>query len=166
MINLGRPKAELVLTDEERERQTMLAARRKSAQALAQRARIVLQCAEGMTNTVVAGVERVTMQTVGKWPRRFVQQRLAGLDDAARRGAPRTLSDAQVERVIIRTLVSKPKHATHWSTRPMAKRCGLTHDAIHRIWKTFGLKPHRARCANFPPIRSSSIKSATWWVST
>jgi transposase len=144
MINLGRPKTELVLTNEERERLTSLAARRKSAQALAQRARIVLRCAEGMTNTAVAGVERVTMQTVGKWRRRFVQQRLAGLADAARCGAPRTLSDAQVEGVIIRTLESKPKHATHWSTRSMAKRCGLTHDAIHRIWKTFGLKPHRA----------------------
>lgn len=144
MIKVGRPKAELVLTNEERERLTALAGRRKSAQALAQRARIVLQCAEGMTNTAVAETEGVTMHTVGKWRRRFVQQRLVGLDDAARSGAPRTLSDAQVERVIIRTLESKPKHATHWSTRSMAKRCGLTHDAIHRIWKTFGLKPHRA----------------------
>lgn len=126
---------ELVLTDEERARLTALAARRTSAQALAQRARIVLLCAEGLTNTDVAKRERVTMQTVGKWRRRFVQQRLAGLDHAARCGAPRTLSDAQVERVIIRTLESKPKHATHWSTRAMAKRCDLTHDAMHRIWK-------------------------------
>jgi transposase len=143
MITLGRPKAELGLTNDERERLTSLAARRKSAQALAQRARIVLQCAGGLSNTAVAQAERVTSQTVGKWRARFVQQRLAGLDDAARSGAPRTLSDAQVERVITRTLESKPKHATHWSTRSMAQRCGLTHDAVHRIWRAFGLQPHR-----------------------
>ena len=143
MIIRGRPKAELVLSNEERERLTALAARRKSAQALALRARIVLRCAEGLSNTAVAKTERVTGATVGKWRARFVQQRLAGLDDNARSGAPRTLTDAHVERVITRTLESKPKHATHWSTRSMAKRCGLTHDAVHRIWKAFGLQPHR-----------------------
>jgi transposase len=143
MITRGRPKAELVLSDEERGRLTALAARRKSAQALAQRARIVLRCAEGLSNRAVADVERVNTETVGKWRARFVARRLAGLDDAARSGAPRKITDAHVERVITRTLESKPKHATHWSTRSMAKRCGLTHDAVHRIWKAFGLQPHR-----------------------
>lgn len=86
------------------------------------RTRIVLRCAEGMTNTAVAGAERVTMQTVGKWGRRFVQQRLAGLADAARSGAPRTLSDVQVERVIIRTLESKPKYAAlYWVWAPCSE---------------------------------------------
>jgi len=93
MITLGRPKAELVLTRDERERLIGLVARRKSAQALAQRARIVLQCAEGASNATVAQTERVTAQTVGKWRARFVQQRLAGLDDAARSGAPRILTE-------------------------------------------------------------------------
>lgn len=118
-------------------------ARRKSAQALAQRARIVLQCADGATNIAVAAAERVTVQTVGKWRQRFITDRMTGLDDRARSGAPRTIGDAKVERVITLTLESKPEHATHWSTRSMAKRCGLTHDAVHRIWKAFALQPHR-----------------------
>jgi transposase len=149
MIIRGRPKAELVLNDDERVRLMALAARRKSAQALAQRARIVLRCGEGLSNTAVAQAERVSAETVGKWRARFVAHRLAGLDDAARSGAPRKITDAHVERVITRTLESKPKHATHWSTRSMAKRCGLTHDAVHRIWKAFGLQPHREQTCQF-----------------
>jgi len=143
MITLGRPKAELVLSEEERGRLSALTTRRKSAQALAQRARIVLRCAEGVSNTAVAAEEGVTLPTVGKWRARFVRHRLAGLDDAARSGPPRTISDAEVERVITTTLESKPENATHWSTRSLGKRLGLTHDAVHRIWRAFGLQPHR-----------------------
>ena len=139
----GRPKAELTLNEAERAHLEALVARRKSAQATAQRARIILRCAEGLSNTEVAKSEGVTIQTVGKWRARFIADRVAGLDDRARSGAPRSISDAKIERVVTLTLESKPKHATHWSTRSMAKRCGLTHDAIHRIWKAFGLQPHR-----------------------
>ena len=131
------------MSEDERSKLTMLAARPKSAQALAQRARIVLRCAEGVSNTQVARELRVTAQTVGKWRRRFLRLRLAGLTDAPRSGAPRTITDAKVERVVTLTLERKPTHATQWSTRSLAKRCGLTHDAVHRIWRAFGLKPHR-----------------------
>lgn len=120
-----------------------LPAGRAHAPAMAQRARIVLQCAEGLSNTAVAKAERVTVQTVGKWRARFLQDRLAGLEDNARSGAPRTLTDAQVERVVRDTLEIVPKHGARWSTRTMAAHCGLTHDAVHRIWKAFGLQPHR-----------------------
>lgn len=143
MIQRGRPKTELELSEEERGKLATLAARPKSAQALALRARIVLRCAAGLNNTAVAREQRVTVQTVGKWRRRFLRLRLAGLTDAPRSGAPRTISDAKVERVITMTLECKPAHATQWSTRSLAKRCGLTHDAVHRIWRAFGLKPHR-----------------------
>jgi len=140
---LGRRKAELVLNDDERVRLTALTTRRKSAQALALRARIVLRCADGLSNMAVAAEERVTMQTVGKWRKRFVRDRLSGLDDSVRSGPPRTITDADVERVITTTLERKPEHATQWSTRSLGKRLGLTHDAVHRIWRAFGLKPHR-----------------------
>jgi transposase len=143
MITLGRPKAELVLSEDERGRLTALTTRRKSAQALALRARIILRCAEGLSNTAVAAEERVTIQTVCKWRKRFVRDRLEGLDDSARSGPPRTITDAEVERVIRTTLESKPDNATQWSTRSLGKRLGLTHDAVHRIWRAFGLQPHR-----------------------
>ena len=143
MISRGRPKAEVELSEDERSKLTTLTARPKSAQALAQRARIVLRCAEGVSNTQVARELRVTVQTVGKWRRRFLRLRLTGLTDAPRSGAPRTITDAKVERVVTLTLERKPAHATQWSTRSLAKRCGLTHDAVHRIWRAFGLKPHR-----------------------
>ena len=143
MITRGRPKSELILTADEQTQLGAIAARRKSAQALALRARIVLRCSQGLSNTAVARSERVTVQTVGKWRMRFVRDRMAGLDDAPRSGAPRTLTDAQIERVVTLTLERKPDHATHWSTRSLARKCGLTHDAVHRIWKAFSLQPHR-----------------------
>ena len=143
MISRGRPRQRLELSEDERSKLTTLADRPKSAQALALRARIVLRCAAGHSNTTVAREQRVTVQTVGKWRRRFLCLRVAGLTDAPRSGAPRTITDAKVERVVTLTLERKPAHATQWSTRSLAKRCGLTHDAVHRIWRAFGLKPHR-----------------------
>ena len=143
MITAGRPKAELVLSKDERGRLQALATRRKSAQAIALRARIVLRCAEGLSNGAVAAQEGVEQHTVGKWRRRFVRDRLAGLTDAPRTGAPRQITDTQVEHVLTTTLERKPAQATHWSTRSLAKHCGLTHDAVHRIWRAFGLQPHR-----------------------
>jgi transposase len=103
-----------------------------------------LSCADGRTNTAVAEELRVSRQTVGKWRSRFSEQRLDGLLDAPRPGVPRTVSDEQVEQVVTLTLESTPKGATHWSTRVMAKRAGLSHMSVHRIWRAFGLQPHRA----------------------
>jgi len=139
----GRPKADLVLTEAEREQLQAWTRRRKTAQALALRSRIVLACAKGLDNRVVAKELAVTPQTVSKWRGRFVRERLGGLCDAPRSGAPRTVHDADVETVITRTLEAKPKDATHWSTRAMAKQTGLSQSTISRIWRAFGLQPHR-----------------------
>lgn len=139
----GRPKAELSVSAVERETLERWARRPKTAQALALRARIVLQCAAGQSNTEVAERFGVTKQMVGKWRARFVAQRVDGLLDEPRPGAPRTISDASVERVIRKTLEATPKDATHWSTRSMAKASGLSQSAVVRIWRAFGLQPHR-----------------------
>src|SRR5207244_4737210 len=116
---------------------------RKTAQALALRARIVLACADGVDNKVVAARQRVTQQTVSKWRARFVEQRLDGLLDAPRPGAPRSIDDARVDAVIARTLESVPAGATHWSTRTMAREMSVSQTAVTRIWRAFGLQPHR-----------------------
>jgi transposase len=141
---MGRPKVALILTDDERRRLDSLAHRSRSAPALARRARIILACAEGADSKVVARRVRVTPGTVCKWRGRFIKQRLDGLYDEPRPGAKRTISDEQIEDVIIRTLETTPRGATHWSTRDMAKAVGLSHMAINRIWRAFGLQPHRS----------------------
>jgi len=143
MAQRGRPKAELVLTEGEREQLESWSRRRTSAQALAQRSRIVLGCASGATNRQVAAEERVSAATVGKWRARFVAERLDGLVDEPRPGRPRTICDSKVDEVITRTLESAPKDATHWSTRSMATEVGLSQTAVSRIWRAFGLQPHR-----------------------
>ena len=140
----GRPKVALILTTEERHRLDSLAHRSRSAAALARRARIVLACADGTDSTVVARRLHVTPGTVCKWRGRFLTKRLDGLYDEPRPGAKRTITDEQVEQVVIRTLETTPRGATHWSTREMAKAVGLSHMAISRIWHTFGLQPHRS----------------------
>ena len=129
----GRPKSELVLSEAEREQLTALTLRRKTAQALALRARIVLACAEGTDNKLVASRQRVTPQTVSKWRARFVEHRLDGLLDAPRPGAPRSIDDTQVDALIAKTLESVPDGATHWSTRTMAREAGLSQTAVSRI---------------------------------
>jgi len=139
----GRPLPELALTSEERERLIEWTRRRKSAQALALRARIVLACAKNELNGDVAERLHVSIKTVGKWRSRFVAQRLDGLLDAPRPGQPRRISDAKVEEVIAMTLESKPDDATHWSTRQMAKAAQVNQTAVSRIWRAFGLQPHR-----------------------
>ena len=140
----GRPIAPLMLTQEEQATLERWARRPKSAQALAQRARVILACADGSSNTVVAGRLKLTMQTVGKWRSRFVNKRLDGLLDEPRPGTPLRLSDTEVERVLAMTLESTPKDATHWSTRSMAQACGLSHTTVRRIWNAFALAPHRS----------------------
>ena len=139
----GRAKPPLVLTEEERETLERWARRPTTAQALALRARIVLRCALGQQNQDVAREIGVTRLTVGRWRQRFVTKRLDGLLDEPRPGAPRTVTDAAVERVVRLTLETTPQDATHWSTRAMAKRCGLSQSAVSRIWRAFALRPHR-----------------------
>ena len=139
----GRPKAQLVLSKTEREQLEALTLRRKTGQALALRARIVLSCADGADNKVVAARQRVTPQTVSKWRARFVEHRIDGLLDAPRPGAPRTIDDARVDAVIAKTLEGVPAGSTHWSTRSMAREAGLSQTAVSRIWRAFGLQPHR-----------------------
>jgi transposase len=133
----------LSLTVEERQTLERWARRPKSAQALAQRSRMVLECAAGNPNTTVARKLGVTHQTVGKWRQRFLERRLDGLLDEPRPGAPRQVGDAEIDRVVRLTLESAPADATHWSTRAMAKRSGLSQTMIGRIWRAFALQPHR-----------------------
>jgi transposase len=140
----GRPLPALVLSDAERLALEGLAARRKTTQALAQRARIVLACAAGASNKDVSARLEVDENTVSKWRRRFVESRLEGLEDEPRSGAPRTLDDERVEKVIVATLESLPDAATHWSSRGMAKASGVSVSSVQRIWRAFGLQPHRA----------------------
>jgi len=142
-MRLGRPLQPVLLTVEERTTLEGWATRRSTAQALALRARIVLQAAAGVSNTVIARHERVTRPTVGKWRGRFLRKRLAGLLDEPRPGVPRKITDADVETVITKTLESAPRDATHWSTRSMAKATGFSQSAISRIWRAFALQPHR-----------------------
>jgi len=158
----GRPKAQLVLSDDEREQPTALTLRRKTAQALALRARIVLACAEGVDNKSVAGRQRVTPQTVSKWRARFVEHRLDGLLDAPRPGAPRTIEDTPVDAVIAKTLETVAEGATHRSTRIMAREAGLSQTAVSRIWRAFGLQPHsQDTFTSSPATPSSSRRCAT-----
>lgn len=140
----GRPMRELVLSSGEREELVRLTKRARVNRNLAFRAKIVLGCDEA-TNSAVAHALRTTNQTVGKWRRRFVENRLDGLYDEPRVGAPRTISDDEVEAVIVKTLETKPKGRTHWSTRSMAATVGMSHATIGRMWRTFGLKPHVSR---------------------
>jgi len=140
---MGRPKAEIVLSDAEREQLVTWTRRRKTAQALALRSRIILECATGIDSKRVAQQISVTQQTVSKWRNRFAMDRLDGLLDAPRPGAPRTIDDARVDAVIAKTLETVPKNATHWSTRNMARETGLSQTAVSRIWRAFGLQPHR-----------------------
>src|SRR5215471_191800 len=140
----GRTLVPLIVTDDERETLERWLRRRKTAHALAQRASLVLAAAEGLSNQDVAARLRVTPWTVGKWRQRFLARRLDGLLDEPRPGAPRTIRDADVERVVTLTLESPPSDATHWSTRSMAKSTGMSQSAVSRIWRAFALQPHRS----------------------
>jgi transposase len=140
---MGRGMAELVLSETERTELKLLSSRRKTAQALAMRARIVLECARGLENQEVAARLRVAKGTVGKWRRRFVARRMDGLHDEVRSGAPRSIEDERIEAVIVKTLESLPENATHWSSRGMAKASGVSVSSVQRIWRAFGLQPHR-----------------------
>jgi transposase len=141
----------LILTDDERDRLQSLAHRARSQPALARRARVVLACAQGLNNKTVARKMRASLGMVGKWRSRFLQARLEGLYDEPRPGAPRKVSDAEVERVVIQTLESTPRGETHWSTRGLAKATGLSRMTISRIWRAFGLQPYRTDTFKLSP---------------
>ncbi len=140
----GRPLAELTVTSEDRATLERWTTRRKTAHGLAVRAEIVLRCSSGCSNSQVARELRLTNATVGKWRSRFVAEGVAGLLDEPRSGAPRRISDDEVDAVIVKTLESTPRDATHWSIRSMAAATGMTRQTVHRIWKAFGLQPHRS----------------------
>jgi transposase len=143
-MRTGRPKAELCVPPEDLETLQRWTARRKTAQALALRSRIILRCRSGLSNTQVAIELGITGDTVGKWRNRYITQGLAGLLDEPRTGAPRRVGDDQVEAMVVKTLESTPRDATHWSTRGMAQASGLSDTTVLRIWRAFGLQPHRS----------------------
>src|ERR1700758_831792 len=140
---MGRRFGSLELDEGERRELTSLASRRSTAQGLAQRARIILACADGEQSKVVAARLGIDPDAVGKWRRRFAAHRLEGLRDEPRSGTPRTIEDARIETVIVRTLETNPPNATHWSSRSMARASGLSVSTVQRIWRAFGLQPHR-----------------------
>ena len=140
----GRKAAPLILSNGERARLEAIVRRRSVGQALAQRACIVLACAEaGSTNAEIARRLGVSRPSVTTWRARFLAHRLGGLVDLPRSGAPRQVGDEQIERLIALTLESRPDNATHWSTRTMAKRAGMSQTMVSRVWRAFGLAPHR-----------------------
>jgi transposase len=142
-MKIGRPLPELHLSVAENNQLVEWTRRHKTSQALALRSRIILACAHNVTNGEVARRFRTTPQTVGKWRQRFVQRRLDGLLDEPRPGTPRAIGDAQVERLIATTLNEVPRDATHWSTRSLARKLKLSQSTVSRVWRAFGLQPHR-----------------------
>ena len=144
MSTMGRPKAKLELTRDEHEALVRLSRRRSIGAAASLRARIVLRCAKGADNVDVAEELGITPQTVGKWRRRFIANRLEGLLDEPRVGRPRTVLDDDVERIVDATLHREPKGSTNWSCRSLSKDLGVSKDAVHRVWRAFGLRPDRA----------------------
>ncbi len=151
MARTGRPKAELVITEDERAELVRLTKRTRTNRDLAFRARLVLACADEPSNLVVARRHRCIPHTVGKWRSRFIRDRLEGLYDEPRVGGPRKISDEQVEALVVKTLETKPKGHTHWSTRKMAEKTGMSHTMVGRIWRTFGLQPHVSKTFKISP---------------
>jgi len=150
-MRTGRPKQALILTEEERARLESLAHRARSHSLLARRARVILICSEGLDNKTAAKKLRCSPGMVGKWRARFLRQRVEGLHDEPRPGSPRKISDEQVEKIIIQTLETTPRGQTHWSTRELAKVTGMSRMAISRIWRAFGLQPHRTETFKLSP---------------
>src|SRR5437899_1318594 len=160
-MRTGRPKAALMVSAEQRAELERGVRRRSTAQALASRARIILSCAEGGNNKDVASRLGMSRLTVGRWRSRFIRSGVDGLLDEPRPGAPRKISDAAVEKAVTLTLESKPRDATHWSTRSLAKRVGLSRSSVARIWRAFGLRPHRSERFKLStdPARSRKVRA-------
>ena len=145
MARRGRPQPTIELTDAERTELHRLKRRARTNRHLALRAKIVLRASGGDTNVRIAAKLRCGESTVRRWRKRFLERRVEGLYDEPRPGAPRTITDEKVEEIIVQTLESKPKGRTHWSTRKMADKAGISHSSVGRIWRTFGLQPHIVR---------------------
>ena len=141
---MGRPATTITLTDNEREDLRALSRRSKTSQALALRARIVLLAARGLPTEDIAEKLQVASQTVSKWRKRYAERRLDGICDAPRSGRPRKISDHEIEQLVRTTLEKKPKGATHWSCRLLADELRIPVNRVHRVWKAFGLQPHRS----------------------
>jgi len=150
-MRTGRPRATVTLTADERQQLDSLAHRSRSAPDVARRARIILACADGRETTAVARRLHVSATTVCKWRSRFLEERLDGLLDEPRPGTPRTITDDQIEQIVIRTLETTPRGATHWSVRDMAKASGISPSSVNRIWRAFGLQPHRSETFKLSP---------------
>jgi transposase len=144
MPRTGRPVCRIELDEAEKEFLTRLSRKRNGVAAEVKRAKAILLMAEGYSNQDIAAKVGFCSATVGTLRNRFVDLRLEGISDLPRCGPPRKIGDDQIEALIEKTLHSKPKGATHWSTRKMAKNIGFSHDSVSRIWRAFGLKPHRA----------------------
>jgi transposase len=150
-MRTGRPRTTVTLTAEERHQLESLAHRSRSAPDVARRARIILACAEGRPTTAVARRLHVSATTVCKWRSRFLEEQVDGLFDEPRPGTPRTITDDQIEQVVIRALETTPRGATHWSVRDMAKVSGISPSSVNRIWRAFGLQPHRSETFKLSP---------------
>lgn len=144
-MRTGRPKKPIILSDQEHEQLTSIVRSRSLPHGLVRRARIVLLAAEGVKNNEIAEKVGLSPQSICKWRQRYVQQGLSGLHDELRPGRPRSVSDEQVAVLIRKTLKTKPKDGTHWTIRSMAKETKLSRPTVHRVWKAFGLQPHRQR---------------------
>ena len=142
---IGRPKAELVLSEQERVQLSSLARSRALPHAIVSRAKVVLWSAEGASNTEIAERLQWTNGTVGKWRRRFLQRRVPGLYDELRSGRPRSIEDEQVAALLKRTLTRKPKAGTHWTIREAAQASGISKSTVHRLFQAFAVQPHRSR---------------------
>ena len=141
----------MVLSDDERRTLENWVKRRSTAQGLAQRARIVLACADGGGNVAVAARLRIDRRTVARWRGRFLELRLDGLTDDPRPGVPRSITDAQVEDVVVRTLEEVPEGSTHWSKRELARKVGISATSVQQIWRAFGLQPWRTETFKVSP---------------
>ena len=141
----GRPKVQITLTELERTELTQLVRRARTNKHLATRAKLILTSADGASDAEVAKTHRVNPKTVAVWRKRFAERRLDGLYDEPRVGAPRTITDEKVEEIVVQTLETTPKARTHWSTRKMAKKAGISASSVGRIWRANGLKPHIVR---------------------
>jgi transposase len=145
MKKRGRPLAKLQLTPKEEQSLQQTLRRRGAGHLEVLRAKVIIWAAEGLSNTEIVRRTQLSAPTVGKWRQRFLKNRLIGLSESPRSGAPRRINDDKIQEVITATLEKKPDHSTHWSTRTMAQRCGLSRQAVSRIWRAFGLKPHRSQ---------------------
>ena len=144
-MRTGRPKKPIILSDQEHEQLTSIVRSRSLPHGLVTRAQIVLMAAEGVTSNEIANKVALSAQSVCKWRQRYLQQGISGLHDELRPGRPRSVSDEQVATLIRKTLNTKPKDGTHWTIRSMAKETELSRPTVHRVWKAFGLQPHRQR---------------------